>query len=111
MKKVYIAGPMSGLPDFNRPAFRAVAEFERRAGKVALNPAILPDGLSQPEYMAICLPMVMMADEVLLLDGWELSAGARAEKALAEKCGIPTVTVEDRYLSEFESCTTTPTTP
>lgn len=53
MSKIYIAGPMSGLPGFNRPAFHRAAAHIVRRGNVALNPAILPDGLEQAEYVDI----------------------------------------------------------
>ncbi|WP_182310687.1 DUF4406 domain-containing protein [Aeromonas media] len=86
-QKVYIAGPMSGLPEFNRPAFFTMAERVKAKGFIALNPAILPDGLTQPEYMAICIEMVKMADRILLLPGWQKSDGAKAEYALARKLG------------------------
>ena len=87
MAKIYIAGPMSGLPNFNRDAFHREAERLQTLGHVALNPAILPDGLEQHEYMAICIEMVKMADQLVMLPGWERSAGARAEHALAIKLG------------------------
>lgn len=83
--KVYISGPMTGLPEFNRPAFNKAAEAISLSGDVPLNPAILPDGLSQAEYMDICVAMLRCADAIHLLDGWANSPGARAEKALAEK--------------------------
>jgi len=85
--KVYIAGPMSGLPAFNRQAFN-LAELEiMSAGNVVLNPARLPHGLTENEYMAIALSMVQIADELYMLDGWQDSAGAKAEHALAKKLG------------------------
>ena len=87
MAKIYIAGPISGLPNFNRDAFNAEAHRLLGLGYVALNPAILPDGLEQHEYMAICIEMVKMADQLVMLPGWERSAGARAEHALAIKLG------------------------
>ena len=87
MAKIYIAGPMSGLPNFNRDAFNAEAHRLLGLGHVALNPATLPDGLEQHEYMAICIEMVKMADQLVMLPGWERSAGARAEHALAIKIG------------------------
>ncbi len=87
MAKIYIAGPMSGLPNFNRDAFNAEAHRLLGLGHVALNPAILPDGLEQLQYMAICIEMVKMADQLVMLSGWERSAGARAEHALAIKLG------------------------
>lgn len=83
--KVYIAGPMSGFDQFNRPAFHAAESNLREHGNVVLNPATLPDGLSQAQYMDICLAMLRCADAVYMLAGWEKSAGARAEHALAEK--------------------------
>ncbi|WEA31661.1 MULTISPECIES: DUF4406 domain-containing protein [Aeromonas] len=87
MAKIYIAGPISGLPNFNRDAFNAEAHRLLGLGHVALNPAILPDGLEQHQYMAICIEMVKMADQLVMLPGWERSAGARAEHALAIKLG------------------------
>ena len=39
MTRVYIAGPMSGLPEFNYPAFHAAAEKLRGMGFHVENPA------------------------------------------------------------------------
>lgn len=86
--KFYIAGPMTGLPDFNRPAFHNAATRIFEQGHVALNPATLPDGLSQFEYMDICFAMVRAADAIFMLRGWEKSDGAVAEHALAKKLGL-----------------------
>ncbi|WP_421323252.1 DUF4406 domain-containing protein [Aeromonas veronii] len=91
MAKIYIAGPMSGLPNFNRDAFDKESLRLQSLGHVALNPAILPDGLEQHEYMAICIEMVKMADQLVLLPNWERSAGATAEHALAIKLGKPVI--------------------
>ncbi|PNK67513.1 DUF4406 domain-containing protein [Hafnia paralvei] len=85
MAKVYIAGPMTGLPEFNRPAFFSAAADLVTNGDTPLNPAVLPDGLSQADYMAICIAMLQRADSILLLKGWSESSGACAELALAEK--------------------------
>lgn len=89
--KVYIAGPMTGLPHFNRPAFQQAAinlSFEKH---VPLNPAILPDGLTEADYMAIGLTMLQCAEAIYLLTGWQFSAGARAEHALALKLGLEVI--------------------
>jgi len=72
--KIYIAGPMSGLVEFNRPAFMLTAAKLAGRGHVALNPAILPDGLSQAEYMDICLAMLRCADAIYMLEGDEVKS-------------------------------------
>lgn len=83
--KVYIAGPMTGYEQFNRPAFNAASEKLKSQGHVVLNPATLPDGLSEAQYMDICLAMLRCAEGIYMLNEWEYSVGARAENALAEK--------------------------
>ncbi|MEE8728680.1 MAG: DUF4406 domain-containing protein [Rahnella inusitata] len=94
--KVYIAGPMTGLPQFNRPAFHQAAlnlSFEHH---VPLNPAILPDGLTEADYMAVGITMLQRADAIFLLTGWQFSAGARAEHALALKLGLEVIEQKER---------------
>lgn len=89
--KIYIAGPMTGYPDYNRAAFNAKASELMAEGHIVLNPAVLPGGLCQSEYMDICLAMVRSADAIYLLNRWEDSVGARAEHALAEKLGLTVI--------------------
>ena len=87
MTIIYVAGPMSGIKDLNRPLFNMVAGVLTEHGHSVLNPAALPDGLSQGQYMQICLPMVAVADELVMLPGWEQSEGAYIESLLAKKSG------------------------
>ena len=89
--KVYICGPMTGYKDFNRPAFNDAAKQILGMGDVPINPAILPDGLTHREYMAIDLAMLQICDRLWALPGWSDSMGAKAEIALAEKLGISIV--------------------
>lgn len=86
--RIYIAGPMTGCADFNRPAFNAAAEILTGQGHIVLNPATLPGGLSQHQYMDICLAMLRSSEVIYLLKNWEYSAGAQAEVALAEKLNL-----------------------
>lgn len=85
MKKIYIAGPMTGLPQENRPAFNEEARVLLEEGKIPLNPATLPAGLTQAEYMDICFAMIRACDTVWFLKGWKNSSGAIAEYAYAKK--------------------------
>ncbi len=87
---VYIAGAISGDVVANRHRF-FVAKHSIMASSTntaVLNPAELPDGLTQTQYMSICLPMVMMSTSLFMLKGWEGSEGAAAEHALAKKLKI-----------------------
>ncbi len=90
---IYIAGPMTGHDDYNRAAFNREASRLSQRGHTVLNPAILPDGLSDAHYMDICLSMLRSAEGVLLLPGWKASAGATAEYHYAYKLGLKTFTV------------------
>ncbi len=92
---IYICGPMTGIKDFNRPAFNITAALLEDGGDVAINPAVLPSGLSQFQYMDICMAMLRSAEAIFLLKGWELSAGAQAEYALAHKLGLKVISQEE----------------
>lgn len=83
MSIVYIAGPMTGLPDFNRPAFFAAEQILKAHGHIVLNPAVLPDGLEYEDYMGISEAMLIRADCIYLLNGWEHSQGAMRERSTA----------------------------
>lgn len=94
MTKIYIAGPMTGISDYNRPAFNEYAAKLVAQGHTILNPATLPDGLEDGEYTDICLAMVRACDELHALSGWEASAGATVEVHYARKIGKSLVDVD-----------------
>ena len=91
VRKIYIAGPMTGYENFNRNSFNdaAIACIENQS--IPLNPAILPPGLTQGQYMDICLAMIRAADAIYLLKGYEESKGAMAELAYAEKLELDVI--------------------
>jgi len=90
--RIYLAGPMTGLPDHNFPAFNLMADVLRRAKFTVFNPAE-NEAYDPPRdlayYMAIDLPEVCRADAVFLLPGWRESKGAQCEEFVATSCGIP----------------------
>lgn len=93
MKRLYIAGPMSGLPDFNHPAFHDAAAKLRALGFEVENPAENPEPpcKSWLGYMRMAVPQVAKVDAVVLLPGWEQSRGARVEFALATGMGLDVI--------------------
>ena len=88
--KIYIAGPMTGLPDYNRPTFRAAADKLRDLGHEPLNPADLDLGESArwQDCMRATTRLLTEADAVCILPGWEMSRGALAEVGWARNVGI-----------------------
>ncbi len=86
MKKVYIAGKITGEPRY-KEYFAKGCEIARDRNVIPINPAELPEGMKPADYMAICLPMLLTADEVWLLPNWMHSQGACIEKMLAQYTG------------------------
>lgn len=88
---VYIAGPMTGLPDFNYPAFFSAEHQLRDLGLSPINPARC-DGregcTSWLDYMRAALRDVAAADGIALLPGWQNSRGAAIEKRLGDDLGL-----------------------
>lgn len=93
--KYYIAGKITGDPDF-KGHFQYVSDKLQviDSSNVVLNPALLPSGLSQGDYMRICLAMIDSCDVVVLLSNWEESEGAIIEKLYAQKKGLTLVKEE-----------------
>ena len=101
---IYLAGPISGpLMTENRERFynveaRVLSKWFGNVEKVILNPATLPLGLTDQDYMSIGLQMLFAADVVVMLEGWEQSVGARIEFDLAKKCGKRILTEAGKLL-------------
>lgn len=105
---LYIAGPMTGRPDMNYPAFRTAGAELRAVGYEVLNPADV-DAMHKRElgdvdgcnvcfngvshtwewYMRRTLTMVLNADGIAVLQGWAGSRGAMMEVRLSEQLGMP----------------------
>ncbi len=76
-QKVYIAGPMRGIPDRNHPLFFIAESYLKENGAKVMNPAVLPKGFAHEAYSAIGVHMMLACDMVAFLPHWEESAGAR----------------------------------
>ena len=98
--KLYLAGPMRGIPKFNFPAFATAAADLRVRGHEVWSPAendVEDDGFdptkdtAQPmrHYMARDVPAIFNSEAIAVLPGWRGSQGARLEVHIATECGIP----------------------
>lgn len=103
-KTVYIAGPMRGYVNYNFEAFDAAkrwlvdqgfdvvspADIDRESGfvenafKTSHNWEEWAGALGQKETILRDVREILECDCICLLQGWETSTGARAEKAVAE---------------------------
>ena len=90
MTKIYIAGPMTGLPEFNYPAFHAAAAELRGQGHEVINPAEnpVPACGSWAGYMRMALEELVQCDAIYLLPNWIGSKGARLESRIALDLGL-----------------------
>lgn len=90
LKNVYISGPMTGLPDFNFPAFNAAAKKLKEEGWNVCNPAEhgIVEGATRSDYLRFDLAHLSACDTIYLLPGWENSDGAKWEVEIAKKLGI-----------------------
>jgi hypothetical protein len=95
--RLYIAGPMSGLPDFNYPAFRTAEKELQALGYETLNPVDNVPVKDVPvwlDFMRMSLVQIAQADGIALLPGWENSPGAMIEQRLGTDLGLPVEPVE-----------------
>ena len=101
MAIIYLAGPMTGIEDYNYPAFLEAARLLRKAGHTVLNPAELFDEnmkLPRTVYMKYGIKNLISAEFVAVLPGWENSRGAKLEVDVARECGLPVIPFE-QFLS------------
>lgn len=88
--KLYLSGPMTGLPDYNFPAFEQARDRIRTMGHEVICPAEAGqvEGWEWSDYMKRDILMLLDVDSVVVLPGWEDSRGARLEVHLASALGM-----------------------
>lgn len=89
-KTVYIAGPITGIKNYWEP-FEKAEDVLSGMGFTVLTPTRLPGGMSNAQYMRMCLAMIDAADAVLFLPDFDISAGARLEMAYCNYINKPAV--------------------
>jgi hypothetical protein len=93
--RLYLSGPMSGLPDLNFPVFHAAAAALRADGWTVINPAeITTDhGARWEDCLRLDIAQLVTCEAIALLPGWEKSEGATLEAHIAAKLKMPHVAV------------------
>ena len=97
--RLYVSGPMTGIPEFNYPAFADACIRLRAEGHTVISPhEVNPQDGSEHEwawYMRRDLVALMDADAIVVLPGWEDSRGALLETHVATALGMPLYALSD----------------
>lgn len=100
-KRIYISGPMTGIPDYKKN-FNEAEETLKMAGWDVVNPAKIDDFLgdcnfSYDELLKIDIALLDTCDGIYMLEGWENSRGALIEKLYTLQNG------KRNYIQMFQS--------
>jgi hypothetical protein len=90
MKRIYVAGPMTGIENLNFEAFNAEAARLRAMGHQVVNPTeINPDhAMTWRDCMRRDIAELVKCDTIRLLPGWTNSKGASLEAHIAHHLGM-----------------------
>ena len=91
MSRMYLSGPMTGIPNYNHELFDRVAKEFRDANFAVCSPSEFFDGdltKERKEYMREAVKYLLEADTIVLLPGWEESKGARLEVGIATELDL-----------------------
>lgn len=124
--RIYLAGPMRGIADFNFPAFFKAAEYLRSQGHTVFSPAekdiedhgeaVYKDnptgdielatrraGFDMREAIFADLEYIIWhAQAIALLPGWEKSKGVAAELATAEFLNLNVIQLQEADYERVE---------
>lgn len=94
-RKIYIAGPMTGLEQFNYPAFEAARGHLTELGWDAKSPTEsgvddggVPGSVPYAVYFKAGVKLLLECDAIAMLPGWTWSSGAKRELMIAHACGM-----------------------
>lgn len=90
MKRIYLSGPMTGLPEFNFPAFNDEAARLRAMGYHVVNPAEInpANDKTWEQCLREDLREMLTCDVLALLPNWHGSKGAHLEVQVAHRIGM-----------------------
>lgn len=120
MESIYLAGPMTGVAEFNHPAFHEAERQLRQLGFTEIvNPAAIDRdirgfdptdmlgwqselddaGFDRHQALSESMDFVYATDAIVVLDGWTESTGATAEVAYGVALGHPVYKLGGDWLS------------
>lgn len=98
----YISGPMTGIDEWNYPAFHQAAADLRRRGHEVISPAeqdavsgLDPETSGWSDFIRWDIGVLVKCDTIVLLHGWHRSKGARLEHHIALELGMRVLTLAE----------------
>lgn len=88
--RIYLSGPITDIPQGNRPLFESETARLRALGYDIVNPWELnpAEDADWMDCMLVDLPAVKSCHAIALLPGWIFSNGAQMEYITARKYGL-----------------------
>lgn len=87
--RIYVSGPVTGIPGYNLPAFEAAADKLRKAGYRPLVPHDFVDFKAPWKKVGkSCIETLLRCEGVAMLDGWRETLPAMVEYELAMSLDI-----------------------
>lgn len=99
-KIVYISGPITHIPNYNKDAFIEAETYLHSKGYFTINPLrmnnvindmneiILKDEKPREYYLKRDIIKLLDCNYIYFLENWEKSKGAKLEKYIADELGI-----------------------
>lgn len=124
MKKLYIAGPMTGYPKYNYPAFFRAEDLLKKDWRVIsparlavcmwVNHRLIDNFESWEQYIDITAPKIperdykrtniaelSCCDAICFLPGWKFSKGSKEELFIAKILALEIYTLEEGKLKKM----------
>lgn len=115
MTRLYLAGPMAGMPDHNYPLFHSEAARLRGLGYEIINPAEINLGADSVKHVTMqeqtrhwqqCMKKdiaaLLTCSGIVLLPGYHYSGGALLEASLARTLGLTIQLTSDLQVNATE---------
>jgi hypothetical protein len=92
---IYISGPVTGIPEHNKPKFLLAEKMLLSYGCHVFNPTHIEGPIDPLEgealwqyYMHFCVRALPECEGILMLPDWQNSKGAKWEHRIAEMLGL-----------------------
>lgn len=103
--KIYIAGKITGDPNYKDKFANMESELLKMPGTVIINPAKLPQGLTPADYARICFAMIDSSDIVVFALDYKESSGALLEMQYCKYVGKKVLSFEE-YIMQRQAWNT-----